>query len=83
MNARTGQSAGNHQNSDMTFFDNKMLAGAQMPQSVNNMKRGMNSRSAQSRIYAGGVSVNSAGNVSTKAHSSASLHAQQQLQPQA
>lgn len=67
----TGASAA-HQNSDMTFFDNKMINSGQ-PQNGTNLKRGINSRSAQSRIYAGGVSVGSASGA-TKAHSSASLH---------
>jgi hypothetical protein len=41
----TGASAA-HQNSDMTFFDNKMINSGGQPQNGMNMKRGINSRSA-------------------------------------
>jgi hypothetical protein len=42
----------------MTFFDNKMLATGAGNNGMNLNKRGINSRSAQSRIYAGGPQGN-------------------------
>jgi hypothetical protein len=55
MNRQAGAPTGPNQQSDMTFFDNKMLANGPNGGGNNLNKRGINSRSAQSRIYAGGV----------------------------
>jgi hypothetical protein len=46
MGGRPSGSSGNHQNSDMTFFDNKMMNSGGQGQNGVNMKRGINSKSA-------------------------------------